>query len=165
MPNPFDIPAGQLGNLAGIVATPAAPTPIPTLDPVVNLYAQWVAAREASEEMNHAHWLLADALVRRWGVPIRDKAADCPWCFHPDAAEAVRLGDESDRLYDMTFAIEAKIIAAKPTTLEGVRCKLKIAIYFTECLQQQGKEFAYGDYVQLALMRGVERALAGVAHP
>ncbi len=165
MPAQFDTLAGQLGNLAAVVAGRAAPTaPTAASDPVVALHAKWVAIRQAAEEMDSARRLLLATLVERWGEPNRDRSAEISRRLDPDFGEVDRLGDESDRLHDMKFATEAQIIATEPMTLEGVRCKLKIAICLTELLQQRGEVLDYSQYAQLALLRGAERALAAGRH-
>lgn len=114
---------------AGAVAAKTVPMRTQeAADPVLVLYREYLELDRESEAVHRIHSAKRQEFVARHGECIRNPHVQALWKSDPQRGELDRLvkvsNVASDRLCDATEAV----VDAAPTTLEGLRAKVLVAL-------------------------------------
>lgn len=115
---------------SGVVATlaaaglPAIPSHAAPADPVLALYTEWKAIKNANDALHVRHKTFRLAFVRRYGEMLKPGSDVKGWLNDPHCVELDTLTQQCNDLSDHECEALDALIAMPATSAQGIACKV-----------------------------------------
>ena len=157
--------SGLAAGLAALALPAAAAAVAPaSADPILALYAEWRANQAAGDAAEQRHTELRALMVARYGESRGQTWAAELWGADPLYGEMDDARQRSDDAQNANCDVLDAIEATPATSLEGVQCKLLVALNVWRFIERPNAEPEYHETVTVALLRDAARFMgAGAA--
>ena len=149
---------GALIDGVGLSAAAVPATAAAQADPVLALYAKWQAVVDQLAIVNERHVGLRADFVRRYGETCERPDA---WDRDPRRAELDALTVQHTELSDESTALVDLMQATPATSIEGIRCKMLVALNVWKFIERPAANIEYQDEMTVAFLRDAVRVLGG----
>ncbi len=155
--------SGLAAGLAALALPAAAAVALAPADPVVALYAEWRANQAAGDAAEQRHTELWALMVARYGESRGHKPAAELWGADPLYGEMDDARQRSDDAQTANCDVLDAIEATPATSLEGIQCKLLVALDVWRFIERPNAEPEYHETATVALLRDAARFIGAGA--